>query len=671
MTRFILTDGTKSIDLPQYPDSAWKFLTGAPEAIESDLYSRVAPVFRALNLYANVCANLPFALTKNGEDYDTSDDWQNKVGFLSNPRDLFRRWYMSLAMTNSAYGFMEGRGRVIKTDLRYLVPTSMTPVTASAFPYDLTGFKRTVGLVTKEYPLSEGRIIYIWRLDHTTELLPSKHTEFKALASAAGILYYSDFFIENYFMRGGVKPTIVAVKGQLSDPTKKDIESTWDKFVKNISKLRAKVINAEAIDIKPFGDGVADLKDSDIFREQCQKIAMAKGMPLSMLLSDYDNYSTAQIYDTAWFRDDVFPFCQWFAHEMNEQVFEPLGLKMEYRPEQTDEGTQDEVDRAQAYNTYIQAGIKPSIAAQIVGIELPQGVEYEDLDPEEEPEPIVEPDEEEVLEDPTSPQEGLQRTEDAPPTKYVISLDELREADLWQQMAFRKLKQGKSLIFPFEARTIPANIADQIQSKLRWANSNEDIKAAFELDNIYLKGGPGSTRWGDGSASRASEKESKFASFSGGSTVNDVPTEHFTNSGDKIKEDGFKVSDNSMYGQGVYFTSKTETSSDRYSEKVSTTLSPHVQAQLESDVDMGKFCAEQTGLDKNYLGSEKMRLALIDKGIGSIRFPSPDDDGTFWTLVLDPKLIQVDKVTKIDKKSTDELKSLVDALNLAATQLAK
>jgi len=483
MTRFVLTDGAKSIDLPQYPDSAWKFITGAPEAIEYDLYSKVAPVFRALNLYANVCANLPFALTKNGEDYDTSDDWQNKVGFLANPRDLFRRWYMSIAMTNSAYGFMEGKGRVIKTDLRYLVPTSITPITSNAFPYDLTGFKRTVGTSTKDYPLSEGRIIYIWRLDHTTELLPSTHTEFKALASAAGILYYSDFFIENYFMRGGVKPTIVAVKGQLSDPTKKDIEGTWDKFVKNISKLRAKVINAEAIDIKPFGDGVADLKDSDIFREQCQKIAMAKGMPLSMLLSDYDNFSTAQVYDTAWFRDDVFPFCQWFAHEINEQVFEPLGLKMEYRPEQTDEGTQDEVDRAQAYNTYVTAGIKPSIAAQIVGIELPQGVEYADLDPEEEPEPT----EEDSLEDPTSPQEAPQSTPAPETTKYTPSLDELRELELWQSMAFRKLKQGKSLIFPFEVRTVSNPVAEIIQSRLKWANSNDDIKAAFSLENIQIE----------------------------------------------------------------------------------------------------------------------------------------------------------------------------------------
>ncbi len=480
MTRFILTDGMKSIDLPQYPNEAWNFRTNAPDKMEIDLYSRVAPVFRALNLYANVCANLPFALVdEQGEDYDTSDDWQNKVGFLANPTDLFRRWYLSLAMTNTAYGFMEGKGKVIKTDLRYIVPTTITPIQSSVFPFDLVGFTRTLGNSKKDYRLDEGRIIYIWRLDHTTELLPSQHTEFRALASAAGILYYSDFFIENYFMRGGVKPTIVAVKGQVSDPTKKDIEGGWDKFVKNISKLRAKVINADALDVKPFGDGVADLKDSDIFREQCQKIAMAKGMPLSMLLSDYDNYSTAQVYDTAWFRDDVFPFCQWFAHEMNEQVFGPMGLKLDYRPEQTDEGTQDEVDRAQAYSTYVNSGMLPSIAAQITGIELPEGIEYDDLDPEE-PEPV----DEVPAESPTDAQEAPGEAEAPIPTKYTPTLDELAEMELWRKLSFRKLKRGDSLIFPFEAKIVPPEVADSIRSKLGWANSEEEIKAAFDTDIV-------------------------------------------------------------------------------------------------------------------------------------------------------------------------------------------
>lgn len=523
MTRLILTDGVKSIDLPQYPDSAWIFRTAPPEKIEVDLYARVAPVFRALNLYANVCANLPFALVKGNTDFDLSGDWENKVGFLPNPVDLFRRWYLSLIMTNSAYGFMEGNRA--KRKLRYIVPTTITPVVSNDFPYELTGFIRTLGSSQRTYSVQERLITYIWWLDHTTELLPSEHTKFKALSSAAGILYYADFFVENYFQRGGVKPTVVAIKGQVNAETKKDIESTWDKFIRNISKLRAKVINADAIDVKPFGDGVGDLKDNETFKEQCQKIAMATGMPLSMLLSDYDNYSTAQVYDTAWFRDDVFPFCRWFAHEMNEQVFEPMGLKMDYRPEQTDEGTQDEVDRAGAYNTYVGAGMLPSIAAQLVGIELPEGMDFDDLDPEE-PEP-VDPNAPEVDEngDPIEPdpaeQDGENPSQDGkkpskkrvPPAcaKFVPSLEQLRELKVWQDMSFRKLKRGHSLVFDFDVRTLPDEIADNIRARLPWANSQDEIKSAFACEEETITPAPEYVPEGDSGIKELAQAMNRFA----------------------------------------------------------------------------------------------------------------------------------------------------------------
>ena len=181
--------------------SSWNWITGAPESKDDDLYSRVAAVYRAVNLTADAMASMPFALVNiaSGEDYDTSEDWQNKVGFMPNPSELLRLWRMSLFMTNSAYAFMEGN-RVIK-NLRYIVPGTITPIVNSQD--GLVGFKRTVGTTSTEYSLKDRRIFWMWRRDHTTELLPSKYTEFMACMAAAGILYLADYYIQNFFQRGG------------------------------------------------------------------------------------------------------------------------------------------------------------------------------------------------------------------------------------------------------------------------------------------------------------------------------------------------------------------------------------------------------------------------------------------------------------------------------------
>mgnify|MGYP001343530431 CR=1 FL=1 len=82
MAKTFYTDGStlKSIDFPQYPDSAWDWIEGAPETKDDELFARVAAVFRAANLSADAVSNLPFALLdRAGEVYDASDDWQNKV----------------------------------------------------------------------------------------------------------------------------------------------------------------------------------------------------------------------------------------------------------------------------------------------------------------------------------------------------------------------------------------------------------------------------------------------------------------------------------------------------------------------------------------------------------------------------------------------------------------
>ena len=64
-TKHYFTNGStlKGIDLPQYPDSAWNWITGAPgDTSEEQLYSRFAAVYRVANLSAEAIANVSFAI---------------------------------------------------------------------------------------------------------------------------------------------------------------------------------------------------------------------------------------------------------------------------------------------------------------------------------------------------------------------------------------------------------------------------------------------------------------------------------------------------------------------------------------------------------------------------------------------------------------------------------
>ena len=490
---YLYTDGKslKSIDLPQYPDSAWNFITEPPEDYDEDLYSSVAAVFRAVNLSADTLAGVPFAIVgKSGEDYDTSEDYKNKVGFMENPSELFRLWRMSLFMTNSAYGFMEGNK--VKKNLRYIVPQTMTPIVNKVD--GLTGFKRQLGTETVKYSLDDNRIVWMFRRDHTTELLPAKHTEFKALMSAAGIINYADYYISQFFQRGGIKPTVLSVKGVPNREEREKIEGIWDKLVHGWTKYLGKVFNADAMDFHTIGEGIENLKDSAMHTEKLGDIAMAAGMPLSLLLANSANYATAKIEYVSWFRNSIIPWCSFMADALNDVLFDPMGLCLEFRPEMAELGQEEEVQRSIAYARYVQSGINPSVAAQIVGVDLPPNVSYDMLDKmKKESVELENQRREQSLVDrqpgePGEESDPAQQYEEKAieSVRFSPGFKQIQEINLWHDIARRKLKRGEGMGFDFTS-TLPDDIHTIIAAKIALAETQEQLEQAFDLTDAPVQ----------------------------------------------------------------------------------------------------------------------------------------------------------------------------------------
>jgi hypothetical protein len=200
-------------------------------------------------------------------------------------------------------------------------------------------------------------------------------------------------------------------------------------------------------------------------------------MPLSLLLANSANMATAQIEYAGWFRDDITPEAKWITAIINEQLLYNTGLRLECRPEQSEPAQEEEVQRAQAFQTYVNAlAGHPkaiSIAAQIVGVDLPAGMEYDELDTKPvEPEPMAEPEPVEEVE------EEVEEDDDELPAK---AWDEL---NTWRKKAVRYAKRGKAATFDFTVEHIPADIADAIRKRLTLAGTPDEVKSAFEIGHV-------------------------------------------------------------------------------------------------------------------------------------------------------------------------------------------
>ncbi len=486
MNRYIFADNSmKALDLSNPIRDSWDFIEAMKETGDKDLFASVSAVSRAVNLTADALSNMPFAVMKGEEDVDTSQNWQNVIGIMPRPRELLRLWRMSLFFTNTAYGRI-AKTKPTRKELFYVEPSTIR-YNVNKQTGELVGFERWLdGTKVASYPVDSKDFVWMWRLDHTTELLPSNNTEFKALAKAAGILAAADWWTENYFRRGAVKPTILAVKGMVVNDKKEELQKSWGSFIRNISRELTKFINAETMDVKQIGDGLGDIKDTPVYRQAIENVAMASGIPLSLLLSNSANMATANVEYAQWYRDSVTPWAKWMQDELNDSIFKPAGYFFEFRPEQSEPSQEEEVQRAGAFSTYVNAGMKPSLAAQIVGIDLPAGYEYEDLDETDEP---AEDTPEDETEDVTEGEDTSEPTTDAEDTQteddMSMTVKAWEELETWKRKAIRCAKRGQPVTFDFVTEHLPAQVAETFRNRLATAQDVEEVKATFELGELH------------------------------------------------------------------------------------------------------------------------------------------------------------------------------------------
>lgn len=498
--KFILTDGQKSINLLASDDpNVWTFFSGAPQSDNDILYARVSAAFRAYNLKANTVGSMPFTLnTLNGDEYDNSATWENKVGFLPNPSELFRLDTLSYMATNTVYNLRTSDILGYKTkNLLHAVAHTFHPFINPA-TMQLEYIERWIGTERERYLPDDPRLVRMWRLDHTTEVLPSPNTEARAIMNSAGEVYYADAWIKHFYERGGVPPTIIAMKGSVSPTKREDEEKSWTNWLLGLGRWRARnarVINADALDVKQFGSSVTDLKNMDTYKQAIENIAMGTGMPLSLLLANSANYATAKEEKATWLDSDIIPFVKWLGYEYNMQVFHPLKLSLVFHPETLDPQQEDETERASAINTFMDFLAKCPTFEMFIGTCDTFGYELSDSLREAAEQYYAEKKQSaEAIQTQSKPVDitlasnieaqpttDIQMQKQQPSAKWIPSLDQMRELQRWQELAFRKLKRAEPLNFEWRNDSLPEDVYAKIMSGLAGAETEDTIKALFDV----------------------------------------------------------------------------------------------------------------------------------------------------------------------------------------------
>jgi HK97 family phage portal protein len=401
----------------------------------NQVYRVVSWVFRCVRLRADALSGLPFTITTGAND---PANWplQSKL-----PRLLWLS-ESSLCLNGAAYWF-----RHTALDLRtllalkWLAASTITPELDSVV--GLTGFTRR----TRTGPIlwKPEQVVHLWLPDPDVEVGPGLAPAQAALI-AASVSMNVDLYASAYFKRGAINPVIISLIGGTGTDEVTRVENWFKKIATGIrSAFRAIAVNND-VKITQLGSPVNELAMPELDKTTKEKICAAFGIHPSML-AESANFATAQETRLSFYQDTIIPEATWIEQELNDQLFLPLGLRLTFHPETMDIMQTEETERATAFESYVRGGLPIPWAAEMLGLEAPQGHTWDELDKEAEPAPVTP---ETIAE--TTPQLLL------PSGNAKALQDDLRK---WQRKAE---KRGKACDFDSDA--IPAGIKSLVTERM-------------------------------------------------------------------------------------------------------------------------------------------------------------------------------------------------------------
>jgi HK97 family phage portal protein len=377
----VLFDGLKAVPAWDVDSmTGWTPLGGQQEAKGADLFfSRVPWLYRGVVDRADNVSSMPFAILRGETDYDTSQDYQNRLEILPDLEVLLDKIEQSLTMAGRAYLFLETNNYGVVKSVKYCKPSSIEEV------YDedsgaLIGYKRSYGKRGQKKDVKLTNIVAIYDPNYATEEGPPSTSAALAALTAAGVLYNADKFIAGYFDRGAIRASVLTIDGGSREEAER-LQSWWNDVITGIKNAwSAIVLRAKQALPVVIGDGLESLQNNELTTERRQDIATALGIPESHMWSAAANYATSEMDEKRFYKATIIPECNTIARAFNTQLFTKEhkleGFKLIFRTNtleifQTDDKAQAEA--AMAFITFLTACPSEAVAletATMIGFEL-------------------------------------------------------------------------------------------------------------------------------------------------------------------------------------------------------------------------------------------------------------------------------------------------------------
>lgn len=440
-----------------------------------EVYARIPLFHRAFNLRCNGIKRIPFYFTESGSDEKADWIFEDSIHF----KDWLYFSEASILLRGASFTLiLHDKDGKPTGDLQKLNPFTMNVVRIPD-PQDrtrlITAFWQTTpqGRFPKTDYWYEDEMLYMRCYNPSDDIGPGISAGAVSLQSAQ-LKGYFKTFATNFFENGAM-PTVVLGLPENTDPEEAKKVEGW--FAQRMQGLRnAWKIKTVTGEIKPviLTPELRNLALRELRDDAMQDISSAFDIPKSLLESNAANYATAQSDYKQFATYTLSGRADEYVYFLNDNL-RKFGQEVRSDIQELPEMQEDEANRSLAFKNYVESGLKPQLAAKILGIDIPE--EYkEEFYNVSKPAATIEPETINLPRAQTIESPGTLPAEEQNKTKVALIREDLSK---WMRKSLKQFDETKNADVEFESDFISDEMSSYIHLGLKKIDNATSIKYLF------------------------------------------------------------------------------------------------------------------------------------------------------------------------------------------------
>lgn len=332
------------------------------DASTRQIFEAVGYFKRCVTIRARSAASVPYEIRNQRDDIIASDTMQARDGlqFLNDLQMLVYCIELSKVLEGGSYTLIEqDRGAV--TGLFPMSPTTIKSVKTSQgiVAFDRTLVDQNGKTTTIRYPVED--VLHVFEVSPYVEMGAAASDAYAA-RDAGSVLYYLTDFLAKHAQRGLIKGTLLTVDvGEdeaLDEKERAALKTSWRRLMR-MFRREPDEVDVISADVKPItvGEGVKELSNSELSKEQQETIATSFGVPHSLVMSNAANYATANIDQTNFYTTTVLPSLDLIVTAINRQLLRRFGFTMYLLPKKLEVFQRYELEKAASLRALTDAPV--------------------------------------------------------------------------------------------------------------------------------------------------------------------------------------------------------------------------------------------------------------------------------------------------------------------------